>query len=119
MKDMKSLFIEGENCLVLWKTNLLSLGIVMEKARNSGYVKRLRKLNPVFSIMILFFGISSHSKPSLEEIFRRYIDFDDTLNPKDKIKYHSFFNRFNKDMVTFLREILDNYIESTDFGSLC
>ena len=69
--------------------------------------------------MILFFGISSHSKPSLEEIFRRYIDFDDTLNPKDKIKYHSFFNRFNKDMVTFLREILDNYIESTDFGSLC
>ncbi len=46
MNDMKSIFIEGENRLVSWKANLLSVAIVMEKARNSGYVKRLRNLIP-------------------------------------------------------------------------
>ena len=109
---MKSRNINGENRLAMWQKNLLSMNIVMEKARSSGYVKRLRKLNPAYLLYILVFGISSHSKPSIEEIYRRYIDFDDTSDSKDKIKIQSFFNRFNEDMVTFLREMLDYYIDS-------
>jgi len=113
MKGMKSRQINGENRLATWQKNLLSMSIVMEKARSSGYVKRLRKLNPAYLLYILVFGISSHSKPSLEEVYRRYIDFDDTLDSKDKIKIQSFSNRFDEGIVKFLREMLDYYIDTT------
>jgi IS4 transposase len=104
---------EGEKNLGSWQADLLSMDIVMEKARNSGYVKRLRKLNPVYLLSVLVFGISSHSKPSFEEVYRRYIDFDDTLDLKNKMKIQSFSNRFNEGMVKFLQEMLEYYIEST------
>lgn len=113
MKGMKSRLKSGENRLATWQANLLSADIVIEKARDSGFVKRLRKLNPAYLLYILVFGISSHTKPTLEEVYRRYIDFDDTTDPKDKIKIQSFSNRFDEGMVKFLREMLDYYIDST------
>jgi len=105
--------IDDKNHLPTWQAKLFPMGIIMEKARNSGYVKRLRKLNPTYLLLVLVFGISSHSKPSLEEFFRRYNDFDDSLDSDNKMKYQSFSKRFNEDMIQFLREMLDYYIEST------
>lgn len=105
--------LDDKNHLPAWLADLFPTSIIMEKARKSGFVKRLRKLNPKFLLFVLVFSISSHSKPSLEEFFRRYNDFDDTLDSDNKIKYQSFSNRFNEDMVKFLREMLDYYIDST------
>ena len=107
MKEVKHCLINGENRLAAWQANLFSAGSVMEKARRSGYVKRQRKLNPTYLLYILVFGVSSHSKPTLEEIYRRYIDFDDTLDQKNKIKIQSFSNRFDESLVKFLHEMLD------------
>jgi len=110
---MKSRQIIGGNRLATWQKKLLSADIVMEKARNSGYVKRLRKLNPTYLLYILVFGISSHSIPTLEEVYRRYIDFDETLDQKNKIRIQSFSNRFDEGLVKFLHEMLDYYIDTT------
>jgi len=113
MKGMKSRQINGEIRLATWQKNLLSASIVMEKARSSGYVKRLRKLNPAYLLYILVFGISSHSKPSFEEVYRRYIDFDGNLDLKDRMKIQSFYKRFDEGIVKFLHEMLDYYIDTT------
>jgi hypothetical protein len=56
------------------------LGFIERKARETGFLIRKRKLNPYYLALILLFGISNHLKPTMEEIHRRYIDFDD--NPK-------------------------------------
>jgi len=113
MKEVESRSKNGENCLSMWQANLFSADIVMEKARNSGFVKRLRKLNPAYLLYIFVFGTSSHTNPTLEEVYRRYINFDDTLDQKNKIKIQSFTNRFNESMSKFLREMLDYYIDTT------
>ena len=74
---------------------------ILKTARETGFLKRLRKLNPVYLIFVLVFGVSSHSKPTFEEIFRRYIDFDE--NPKlfKSMRIQSFRNRFNQNLVKF------------------
>ena len=116
-KNMNPQKSDHENSLARWQEELLSPDIVMEKARSSGFLKRMRKLNPTYLLLVLVFGISSHSKPSVEEIYRRYIDFDDDLDYPKKMCYQSFSSRINENMVSFLREMLDYYIERTSSNS--
>ena len=103
--------IDDCGCLETWQKNLLGTDVVLEKARDSGFIDRLRKLQPVYLLYILIFGISSHCKPSFEEIYRRYIDFDDTPHKDGKIRRQSFSNRFNEKLVKFLHEMLLYYID--------
>ena len=63
-----------------WQDKLLPYDFLLEKSRETGFVKRFRKLNPVYLSYILIFGVSSHGRPTFEEIYRKYIDFDS--NPK-------------------------------------
>jgi len=114
---------DDKNILLDWQEQLLSPDAIMEKARDSGFVKRFRKFNPVYLVFVFVFGVSSHSKPSVEEIYRRYIDFDDSLDFDEKMVYQSFFDekmvyqsfsdRINEKMVQFLRDMLDYYIDVT------
>lgn len=108
---------DHKNPLTRWQEELFSPDVVMEKARSSGFLKRKRKLNPCYLLSVLVFGISSHSKPSVEEIFRRYIDFDDDLDYPEKMRRQSFSDRVNENMVKFLREMLDYYIDRTASNS--
>lgn len=93
-----------------WQDKVLPYDFLLEKSRETGFVKRFRKLNPVYLSYILIFGISSHRRPTFEEIYRRYIDFD--ANPKflKSITIQSFKKRFNQSMVNFLSFLLEHYI---------
>lgn len=73
----------------------------------------MRKFNPAYLLYILTFGISCHTKPSFEEIYRNYIDFDDTTYKDGKIRIQSFVKRFNECMVAFLLSMLNHHIEIT------
>jgi len=75
------------------------------------FIKRKRKPDPVLFIFVLVFGVSSHLKPSLEEIHRHSDDLDD--NPKITTSFLnlSFRKRFNNERVDFLKSLLDNYID--------
>ena len=96
--------------LGFWQDKLLPYEFLLEKSRETGFIKRFRRLNPVYLLYILIFGVSSHGRPTFEEIYRRYVDFD--LNPKfaTSITIQSFKKRFDQNMVNFLSFLLDHYI---------
>jgi IS4 transposase len=100
-----------------WHNQFMPYEFILKTARETGFLKRLRKLNPVYLIFVLVFGVSSHSKPTFEEIFRRYIDFDE--NPKlfESMRIQSFRNRFNQNLVNFLAYLLNHYIDVMVFES--
>ena len=101
--------IDGTNHLQQWQADLLDWALIIEKARESGFVKRMRKLNPAYLLHVLVFGISCHIKPTFEEIYRIYIDFDDTEYTDGKIRIQGFANRFNVDLGNFLLLMLNYY----------
>ena len=94
-----------------WQDKLVPYDFILEKSRETGFVKRFRKLDPVYLLYVLIFGISNHERPTFEEIYRRYIDFD--TNPKfsSSITIQSFKKRFDQNMVKFLSFLLSHYIE--------
>ncbi|MDD3052246.1 MAG: IS4 family transposase [Candidatus Cloacimonetes bacterium] len=93
-----------------WQDKLIPYDFLLEKSRETGFIKRFRKLNPVYLLYVLIFGISSHGRPTFEEIYRRYVDFD--VNPKfsTSITVQSFKKRFDQNMVNFLSFLLEHYI---------
>lgn len=94
-----------------WHNQLMPYEFILETARETGFLKRLRKLNPVYLTLVLVFGVSSHSKPTFEEIFRRYIDFDENPTHAQSMRIQSFRKRFNQNLVNFLAYLLDHYID--------
>jgi hypothetical protein len=93
-----------------WQDKLLPYNFLLEKSREIGFIKRFRKLNPVYLQYILIFGISSHSRPTFEEIYRRYVDFDDNPLLPSSITIQNFKKRFDQNMVNFLSFLLNHYI---------
>jgi putative transposase len=93
-----------------WQDKLLPFDFLFEKSRETGFIKRFRKLNPVYLLYILIFGVSSHGRPTFEEIYRRYVDFDDNPKFSHSISIQSFKKRFDQNMVNFLSHLLDHYI---------
>lgn len=93
-----------------WQAEFFPEDLIKEKARESGFLKRMRKLNPAFLLQVLVFGVSCHIKPTFEEIYRIYLDFDDTKFKDGKIRIQSFANRFNVDLGNFLLLMLNYYI---------
>ena len=99
-------FITGHN-LQAEVQKFLPPGMILELGRNSNFIKRLRKLNPIYLVYVLIFGLTSHDHPSINEIHRLYIKFDGTIHSdKIKIRMQSFSKRFNDDLVEFLRSIM-------------
>jgi IS4 transposase len=96
--------------LEAWQDKLLPYNFLLEKARETKFVKRFRKLDPVYLIYVLIFGSSSHIRPTFEEIYRRYVDFDDNPKFSDSMTIQSFKKRFDQNMVNFLSSLLDHYI---------
>ncbi|QXO93539.1 hypothetical protein KSK55_09115 [Methanospirillum purgamenti] len=43
-----------------WQDKLLPYDFLFEKSRETGFVKRFRKINPVYLLYVLIFGVSSH-----------------------------------------------------------
>jgi IS4 transposase len=93
-----------------WHDQLLSYDFILEMARETGFVKRFRKLDPAYLVYILIFGNSSHIRPTFEEIYRRYVDFDDNPKFSYSISIQSFKKRFDQNMVNFLSKLLNHYI---------
>lgn len=110
---MKPPLVDEKNRLHRWQSELLDAKFASEKAREIGLIRRMRKFNPAYLLYILTFGISCHTKPSFEEIYRNYIDFDDTTYKDGKIRIQSFVKRFNECMVAFLLSMLNHHIEIT------
>lgn len=81
------------------------------KSRETGFLRRKRKLDPVYLVLVLIFGISNHQLPTMEETYRRYVDFDDSPHNQKTIRNQSFRNRFNNRLVDFLKELLEHYID--------
>ena len=94
-----------------WVITKFTRDLIENKARETGFLKRKRKLDPVHLVFVLVFGVSSHLHPTLEEIYRHYIDFDDNPKIKTAILNQSFRKRFNEKLVVFLKSLLDYYID--------
>lgn len=101
---------EDPEHLGTWQDKLLPYEFLLEKSRETGFIKRFRKLDPIYLLYVLIFGVSSHERPTFEEIYRRYVDFD--TNPKfaSSITIQSFKKRFDQNKVNFLSFILEHYI---------
>ena len=95
----------------MWQDKLIPYNFLLEKSRETGFIKRFRKLNPVYLLYVLIFGTSSHTKPTFEEIYRRYIDFDNNPRFLSSITIQSFKKRFDQNMVNFLSSLLEHYID--------
>ncbi|EHQ36869.1 IS4 family transposase [Methanoplanus limicola] len=104
---------DDNNSLRNWQEKLLPPEVIMEKARSTGFIKRMKKLDPTYLLYVLIFGISSHCKPTLEEIHRDYQDLGGKSAGTKEIRYQSFHNRFDSNMALFLRAMLDHYINIT------
>jgi putative transposase len=96
-----------------WVSNKFTYEFLERKSRESGFLRRKRKLDPVYLVLVLIFGISNHQQPTMEETYRRYVDFDDSFPNQKTIRNQSFRNRFNKRLVDFLKELLEHYIDQT------
>lgn len=108
---MKPPLIKDPDHIETWHNKTIPYEFILEKSRETGYIKRLRKLNPVYLIYVLIFGTSSHSRPTFEEIHRRYVDFDNNPKVPISIAIQSFRNRFDENLVNFLSSLLENYID--------
>ena len=93
-----------------WHSQLMPYDFILEIARDTGFLRRLRKLNPAYLLFVLVFGVSCHTKPTFEEIFRRYINFDDNPKYEKRISIQSFKKRFDQNMVDFLSCLLSYYM---------
>ena len=100
---MVNLSSGGKKNLRTWFSSKFTYDFVENVARETGFLQRKRKLDPVYLIIVLIFGISSHRQPTLEEIHRRYTDFDDNPKFTNPILHQSFRNRFNDKLVTFCK----------------
>ena len=96
-----------------WVLKKLDPVFIERKARETGFLIRKRKLDPFYLVLVLLFGISNHLKPTMEEIHRRYVDFDDNPNILKSIRNQSFRKRFNDKLVIFLKSLLEHFIDET------
>lgn len=71
------------------------------------FIGRKRKLDPVLFVFVLVFGVSSHLKPSLEEIYRHSVDLDDNPKITTSILNQSFRKHINNKRVDSLKSLLD------------
>ena len=101
---------DGQKNLKSWFSSKFTYDFIENVARETKFLQRKRKLDPVYLVFVLIFGISSHQKPTLEEIHRRYIDFDDNPKITSPILHQSFTNRFNDKLVAFLGVLLNHYM---------
>jgi putative transposase len=96
-----------------WWDELLPPELIFELARQSQFLIRLRKLNPLYLVYILVFGLSAHNRPMVSEIHRHYQSMDDTRPEDDKIRQQSISKRINTKMVDFFRLVLLSCIDRT------
>jgi len=96
-----------------WVLKKLDPVFIERKARETGFLIRKRKLEPYYLVLILLFGVSNHLKPTMEEIHRRYVDFDDNPKILKSIRNQSFRKRFGDKLVIFLESLLEHYIDET------
>ena len=96
-----------------WWDEILPPELIFELARQSRFLIRLRKLNPLYLVYILVFGLSTHNQPMVSEIHRHYQSMDDTRDEQDKIRQQSISKRINPKMVDFFRLVLLSCIDRT------
>jgi len=114
---MSFLSTGGLRNLKSWVSSRFTYDFLEQQARKTGFLKRKRKLDPVYLVIVLIFGVSNHLHPTMEEIHRRYVDFDDSLPDQTPIKNQSFRKRFNKNLVEYLKVLLDYYIDQMNAQS--
>lgn len=80
-------------------------------ARETGFCQKLRKLHPVIFLQVLIYSSSLHKHPTVAEIWRRYIDHNES-----DIAYSSFVARFGDSSLRFMERVLDECIQSPVIG---
>jgi len=108
---MKKPSSNGQKNLKSWVFQKFTFDFIEKKDRETGFMQRKRKLDPVLLIFSLIFGVSSYLKPTLEKIHRHYVDLDDNPKIETSICNQSFRKRFNYKLVDFLKSLMDNYID--------
>jgi len=108
---MKKPSSKGLKNLKSWVFQKFTFDFIEKTARETGFMQRKRKLDPVLLIFTLIFGVSSHMKPTLDEIHRHYIDLDDNPKILTSIRNQSFRKRFNLKLVDFLKSLMEHYID--------
>lgn len=104
---------QSDKKITHWRDELLPPKLIFELARQSQFFIRLRKLNPLYRVYILVFGLSAHNQPMVSEIHRHYQSMDDTRPEDDKIRQQSIYKRINSKMVDFFRLVLLSCIDRT------
>lgn len=81
---------------------------VLEHARRTGYLQRLRVIHPYLLIQTLITHRTVHAKITVRELWQAYVKMasPDVKDPHQVISYQSFYNRFSKRLPDFIREIL-------------
>ncbi|HNW12495.1 MAG TPA: IS4 family transposase [Candidatus Rifleibacterium sp.] len=94
-------------------TSELSEEKINEIATRTGFVERCRKVVPAIFLWNLVMGFGVSLKNNLAMIRRRYKQVSDI-----ELAPASFFDRFNDRLVAFLREVLQELIQSLSSSSL-
>ncbi len=63
MKDPSS---KGQKNLKSWFASKFTYDFIEKVARDTGFLQRKRKLDPVYLLFVLIFGISIHQKPTTQ-----------------------------------------------------
>ncbi len=105
---MKTPSSNGQKNLKSWVFQKFNRDFIEKKARETGFMQRKRKLDPFLLVFTLIFGVSSHLKPTFDEIHRHYVDLDDNPKIESSIRNQSFRKRFHYKLGDFLK--LKSYI---------
>lgn len=77
-------------------------------AKQVEFCTRLRVVHPVIFVLTLLTHRSAHSIPTIRELWQSYVKMSgfEGYDPSSIIRYQSFYNKFNADLVKYLKSIL-------------
>jgi putative transposase len=87
---------------------ILPYGELVDLAKRTGFIERLRAVHPAIFVLTLLTYRSIHSVPTIRELWQRYVEMTgfDGYDPSEVIRYQSFYNHFNGSLVDFLNSLV-------------
>ena len=82
---------------------------LMDLAIQAEFCTRLRTVHPFVFVLTLLTHRSAHSVPTIRELWQSYVKMSgfEGYDPASVVKYQSFYNKFNANLVTYLKLILN------------
>lgn len=90
--------------------SFLPYGELMDMVTQAEFCTRLRSVHPFIFVLTLLTHRSAHSVPTIRELWQSYVKMSgfEGYDPASVVKYQSFYNKFNANLVTYLKLILNS-----------